>query len=187
MEPPSSPLRALLLSCFVTKCFLRPTRTTTDWPRCYNTSRRVNSPSRFNRRAPRSRLDIERIRRILLPFEYTRVDNIVDLVFETQQETDQKAQTTADLESEDKPKSANFEGGGWEFTPRDELNKKRLDIVRAFFNAKNAIPLQEVAQISPTLRMRLESHARYQSDISASTSRIGMPCDLPLKMSSARS
>ena len=27
---------------------------------------------------------IERIRRILLPFEYTRVDNIVDLVFETQ-------------------------------------------------------------------------------------------------------
>ena len=42
---------------------------------------------------------IDRIRRILLPFEYTRVDNIVDLVFETQQETDQKAQTTADLES----------------------------------------------------------------------------------------
>jgi hypothetical protein len=102
---------------------------------------------------------IERIRRILLPFEYTRVDNIVDLVFETQQETDQKAQTTADLESEEKPKSANLEGGGWEFTPRDELDKKRLDIVRAFFNAKNAIPLQ-----------------RSRTNFSDSRNEIGITC-----------
>ncbi|MGD0076348.1 MAG: hypothetical protein ABSD31_18735, partial [Candidatus Binataceae bacterium] len=80
--------------------------------------------------------------RILIPFEYTRVDNIVDLVFETQQETDQKAQTNADLESEDAAESANQEQGAYEFTPRDKLDEKRLKIVHAFFKLKNATPVQ---------------------------------------------
>jgi hypothetical protein len=85
---------------------------------------------------------IERIRRILLPFEYTRVDNIVDLVFETQQETDQKAQTSAELELEEEAEPTDQGHGVWEFTPRHELDVKRLQIVDAFFKSKNADPIR---------------------------------------------
>jgi hypothetical protein len=102
---------------------------------------------------------IERIRRILIPFEYTRVDNIVDLVFETQQETDQKAQTAVDLESEDATESTNEKQGVYEFTPRDKLDEKRLEIVRAFFKSKNAIPVQ-----------------RTRTNFSDSMNQIGITC-----------
>jgi hypothetical protein len=102
---------------------------------------------------------IERIRRILIPFEYTRVDNIVDLVFETQQETDQKAQTAADLESEDATEPSTQEQGAYEFTPRDKLDEKRLEIVRAFFKSKNAIPVQ-----------------RTRTNFSDSMNQIGITC-----------
>ena len=97
---------------------------------------------------------IERIRRILLPFEYTRVDNIVDLVFETQQEIDQKAQTSADLDDEPPSK-----GGIWEFTPSHELEAKRTVIVNAFFKSKNLIPVQ-----------------RTRTNFSDSMNKIGITC-----------
>ena len=86
---------------------------------------------------------IERIRRILLPFEYTRVDNIVDLLFETQQETEQKAQTSVELEAdEDEVKIGSDEGETWQFTPSTELEAKRAHIVAVFFKLKNAIPIK---------------------------------------------
>jgi hypothetical protein len=86
---------------------------------------------------------VERIRRILLPFEYTRVDHIVDLVFETQQETDQKAQSIIDPDVDDTTTGSEDRGDvAWEFTPRDALDAKRLEIVRAFFQHKNAKPIQ---------------------------------------------
>jgi hypothetical protein len=102
---------------------------------------------------------IERIRRILIPFEYTRVDNIVDLVFETQQETDQKAQTAADLQSEEGTESANQKPGTWEFTPRDKLDEKRLEIIQSFFKSKNATPVQ-----------------RTRTNFSDATNQIGVAC-----------
>jgi hypothetical protein len=43
---------------------------------------------------------VERIRRLLLPFEYTRVDNIIDLVFDTQQDQDQKTQSAEELQDD---------------------------------------------------------------------------------------
>ena len=76
---------------------------------------------------------IERIRRVLLPFEYTRVDNIVDLVFETQQEIEQKTEGIAELQDA----AASREPGVWEFTPRQELEEKRSQVVAAFFADRN--------------------------------------------------
>jgi hypothetical protein len=82
-----------------------------------------------------------KIKQVLLPNEYTRVDEIVDLVFETQQETDQKAQS---IEEFDEPAGV----GPTEpqtkfipqFTPKQELEAKRDAIVRSFFNSKNSRP-----------------------------------------------
>jgi hypothetical protein len=81
---------------------------------------------------------IERIRRVLLPFEYTRLDNIVDLVFETQQEIVQKAEGLAGLRAD--TESPTREPGSWEFTPREELDEKRGRIIAAFFKAKGEKP-----------------------------------------------
>jgi hypothetical protein len=100
---------------------------------------------------------IERIRRILLPFEYTRVDNIVDLVFETQQESDQK--TTADLESQDSTQPTDQEGGVREFTPGHELETKRAQIVSAFFKSRSLIPIK-----------------RTRTNFSDSMNKIGITC-----------
>jgi len=65
-------------------------------------------------------------RKILLPFEYTRVDNIVDLVFEAQQDSDQKAQSIDELVQHDD------ESSKFEFTPVEEIAEKRQQIVAAF-------------------------------------------------------
>jgi hypothetical protein len=101
------------------------------------------------------KLLVDQIRRILLPFEYTRVDNIVDLVFETQQESDQKAQTTADLEADDEvsldhPTPA---------SSRSELDSKRIKIIDAFFKSRGASPIK-----------------RTRTNYSDSSNHIGVTC-----------
>jgi hypothetical protein len=100
---------------------------------------------------------VERIRRILLPFEYTRVDHIVDLVFETQQETDQKAQTSAELELDEEAEPT--KGGNWEFTPSQELEAKRTKIVDAFFKSKGLTPIR-----------------RTRTNFSDSMNKLGVTC-----------
>jgi hypothetical protein len=75
----------------------------------------------------------DKVRRILLPFEYTRVDNIVDLVFETQQETETKATAEADNAEDGKDDISTEDAQKWIFTPKAELESKRLAIVEAFF------------------------------------------------------
>lgn len=79
---------------------------------------------------------VERIRLILLPFEYTRVDNIVDLVFDTQQEQDQKTQGIVELQDETKLEGT--DKGTYAFTPRHELDAKRIEIVEAFFKGRHS-------------------------------------------------
>jgi hypothetical protein len=102
---------------------------------------------------------IERIRRILLPFEYTRVDNIVDLVFEAQQESDQKAQSTSDLQSDNEAGQEDQGRGVGDFTPRHELDVKRLEIVSTFFKSRNAVPIK-----------------RTRTNFSDSENRLGITC-----------
>ena len=62
-----------------------------------------------------------KVNRILRPFEYTRVDDIVDLIFETQKETE-KTITSEDGDTDGGEKTSTFE-----FTPTNELNAKRGD------------------------------------------------------------
>jgi hypothetical protein len=114
---------------------------------------------------------IERIRRILLPFEYTRVDNIVDLVFETQQETEQKAQTSAELEADEgEVKIGSPDAGAWKFTPSAELETKRTQVVNAFFKLKGAVPIKrsrtnfsdQMNKVGITCAISKKYHRDYQ-------------------------
>jgi hypothetical protein len=86
---------------------------------------------------------VERIRRVLAPFEYTRVDNIVDLLFEAQQDLEQKAQAANDLTAAHE--TAPGGEGTWEFTPREQLRAKRSAIVERFFNKKKLTPKSDTA------------------------------------------
>lgn len=82
----------------------------------------------------------EKIQTILRPFEYTRVDNIVDLVFETQQETDLKAQTLSELEDHGTSVKTSPK---MEFTPTAQLDAKRNVLVTGFFEDRELVPVQE--------------------------------------------
>ncbi len=86
---------------------------------------------------------LEKIRRILLPFEYTRVDNIVELVFETQQETEVKLIAEAEDESSENDASnavsLNQVRREIDFTPRAELDQKRENIAKAFFASRHTL------------------------------------------------
>lgn len=68
-----------------------------------------------------------KVNKILRPFEYTRVDDIVDLIFETQKETE-KTITGEDGNTDDGEKTSTYE-----FTPTNELNAKRAAIAHRFF------------------------------------------------------
>lgn len=80
-----------------------------------------------------------KIRQILFPFEYTRVDNIIDLVFETQREIeDQLVETEALTET---PEPADVDDGrtsSYQFTPLTELDAKRDDLLKRFFGLRDA-------------------------------------------------
>ena len=73
---------------------------------------------------------VKKIRQTLLPIEYTRVDNIVDLVFEAQQEQEVKDP----LEKEDQGVAVDPDHKqSYEFTPKPLLDAKRLALVSAFY------------------------------------------------------
>lgn len=70
-----------------------------------------------------------KVNRILRPFEYTRVDDIVDLIFETQKETEK----TITGEGEDFEEECDVEKHKFEFTPVANIDAKRHEIARSFF------------------------------------------------------
>ena len=73
----------------------------------------------------------EQVKQILLPFEYTKVDEIVDLVFATQHESDIKAQIADDLQDSEEKHSRS--STNYESTPRALLEQKRTKAINAFF------------------------------------------------------
>jgi hypothetical protein len=69
-----------------------------------------------------------KVNKILRPFEYTRVDEIVDLIFETQQETEKT------LTGEDKDEADGVDSSKtFDVTPKNELNAKRLSVAASVF------------------------------------------------------
>lgn len=87
---------------------------------------------------------LEKIRRIVLPFEYTRVDNIVELVFEAQQEAEVKQSVEEDADVDDvgaeKPTSPNRTA---DFTPKEIIQAKRKAIAASFFGSKGKTYTQQ--------------------------------------------
>ena len=82
----------------------------------------------------------EQVKQILLPFEYTKVDEIVDLVFAAQQESDIKAQIADDLQDSEEKHSRN--STNYEFTPRALLEQKRTKAINAFFKQHALEPIK---------------------------------------------
>ena len=70
-----------------------------------------------------------KVNRILRPFEYTRVDDIVDLIFETQKETEK----TITGEGKDFDEESDVEKRKFEFTPVANIDAKRQAIAKSFF------------------------------------------------------
>ncbi|HEY6981808.1 hypothetical protein [Reyranella sp.] len=81
-----------------------------------------------------------KIKQVLLPIEYTRVDEIIDLVFETQQETDQKAQSLQEIDEVPGAKSKPADGRKFipQFTAKEELEGKRSAIIKRFFTDRGS-------------------------------------------------
>jgi len=77
---------------------------------------------------------VNKIRQILLPIEYTRVDNIVDLVFEAQQEQEDKETPIEPGETGDEDEIGKVSTHA--ATPKAELDAKRLRCVAAFFKER---------------------------------------------------
>jgi hypothetical protein len=77
---------------------------------------------------------VRKIRQILLPIEYTRVDNIVDLVFEAQQTQEEKSVVTAD---ESAAVSYEDEKHGFVLTPKADIEAKKLLFVKSFFQIQH--------------------------------------------------
>ena len=75
---------------------------------------------------------IAKMRRLLTPLEYTRLDQLVDVVFTTTQdvETAVSAETGKSLESESQEQSESSESG-WDFTPSEVIQGLRERIVAA--------------------------------------------------------
>jgi len=75
-----------------------------------------------------------KIRKILFPFEYTRVDNIIDLVFETQREVEDKiVETDVAIDLND---GGDDRSGTWQFTPTEEIDAKRNVLLDRFFGGR---------------------------------------------------
>lgn len=76
-----------------------------------------------------------KIRSLLTPMEYTRLDEMVDVMFTTARDVEAAivdAEEESDLEPDDKPK------GAWQFTDSGLLDRKREDIIAAFGRAIGA-------------------------------------------------
>lgn len=103
----------------------------------------------FVREEVSERTFTNKIRQILFPFEYTRVDNIIDLVFETQREVEDKiveseGPVVAVEDDEARP-------GTWQFTPASEVDAKRDELLQRFYGNRR-------------LKYRRVSRAQYLSD-----------------------
>lgn len=84
---------------------------------------------------------LKKIRTVVLPFEYTRVDDIIDLVFETQVESGIQAVAESHSsgleggeETESQKASRRYKSAS---TPKELLDAKRLKIVERFFSQRN--------------------------------------------------
>jgi hypothetical protein len=88
----------------------------------------------------------DKIRRVLLPFEYTRVDHIIDLVFETQQESEAVLEMDVAPVEDQSPNASVVSTkvkGSYDLRPVAELDAKRLAVARSFFADRSSNPVRK--------------------------------------------
>ena len=96
---------------------------------------------------------VAKIRTVVLPIEYTRVDDIIDLVFETQLETGIQAESDkhaedlefSELHEEKNSSKSDEQRRRIESTPKALLDAKRTSIVESFF-LKKGRPFSRVSK-----------------------------------------
>jgi hypothetical protein len=108
----------------------------------------------------------DKVRKILFPFEYTRVDEIIDLVFETQREVEEKlVDVDTIIETGDEVEGR---GSSWQFTPAEELDAKRDALLARFYSSHNAsrrrITRSKYLDDSKNIRVTCTISKRYQRD-----------------------
>ncbi|MDH5546195.1 MAG: hypothetical protein OEZ43_11415 [Gammaproteobacteria bacterium] len=77
----------------------------------------------------------KKVRQLLRPFEYTRLDALVDVIYTTAQDVEESAEVETN-ERATQEKSANTSKSTWEFTDAKELDAKRDNIIRRFGEIK---------------------------------------------------
>lgn len=74
---------------------------------------------------------LNKIRSILTPFEYTRLDNLIDVLFTATQDVESSAKN--EIESPESSNEVNENSGNrWDFTPQEIIQSKRLSIISSF-------------------------------------------------------
>ncbi|RYG99936.1 MAG: hypothetical protein EON58_02055 [Alphaproteobacteria bacterium] len=111
---------------------------------------------------------IQKVRKILLPFEYTRVDEIIDLVFETQKEVEEKLVDADAVEIVAVENGEDKQTGVWVFTPSEVLDAKRKDLLKRFFithgEAYSRITRAQYLAESTNVRAVCSISKRYDRD-----------------------
>ncbi|MCH7535863.1 MAG: hypothetical protein IH948_09020, partial [Bacteroidetes bacterium] len=77
----------------------------------------------------------EKMRQLLIPIEYTRLDSLVDIVYTTAHDIEELVDSETDRTSKDSPEAI-LGTSGWEFTDSKILDAKREGIVKRFGDSK---------------------------------------------------
>ena len=105
----------------------------------------------------------QKIRKILFPFEYTRVDDIIDLVFETQREVEEKI-----VETDGPEETGDIQLGTWHFTPTGEIDAKRNALLDRFYGTRclnyHRLTPRKYTNDTRNLRVACTISKRYQRD-----------------------
>jgi hypothetical protein len=110
---------------------------------------------------------LAQVRTILHPFEYTRVDEIIEMVFGTRKDTSEVV-VEAPAPQPEKSKQPPQVSRPLELTPKADLEAKRASIVSAFFAQKGSQPLKKsktnFSDVAGGLRVSCAVSKRYDSD-----------------------
>jgi hypothetical protein len=109
-----------------------------------------------------------KIRSLLVPREYTRLDDMVDVMFSTAKDIETAGEAVA-LAEEDQPADARDSSektkGVWEFTDTRLLQAKRDEIVDALSRREETALIKKAVPSIGAPTMTVARRSRYRSDI----------------------
>lgn len=114
----------------------------------------------------------QKIRSILAPMEYTRLDKMIDVVFATARDVETTAAVEEAEDESDDSETAEKEKGTWQFTDSKLLQKKREAIIAAFGRARGVTLVQRsrallwdsehLTRVACTISKRYERQGSYR-------------------------